>query len=361
MNAPPELVGVVVPARLDGALARRTARALLTSADAGDADTVVVIVDDGDNGGFDGGLPDDDRLVVVATDDHGPGHARTAGARLVLGAAERRGVTPANAWLISLDADVTLDDAFLPTWAATIAASEADVLGAPAHFGPVSGEAPLLDDVVAATGWMWHDTTLYERFVGLVNLGGCNHAVSLETVMANGWYCQPTAEIDGAEAIVPGDDWDFGLRARMAGLRVTRVDGPEVVTSTRRIAADPVGFLAGRTYERAFSPVRASPDGWRWPPEEAWDDIARRGRARLVAHFLLKPLLAGIEARGELAWFLGRQLTGELEGLRARAPELEGDAHWNAFRTALVAMLFEPETFRWCERVASRIAGATAP
>ena len=361
MSARPDLLGVVVPARLDGAFAKRTAGALLSSADAGAPDTIVVIVDDGDNEGFDGGLPVDERLVVATTDDHGPGHARTAGARAVAGIAARRGVVPANAWVISLDADVVLDDAFLSRWATTITASEADVLGAPAHFGPVSGEAPLLDDVLAASGWMWHDTSLYERFVGLVNLGGCNHAVSLETARANGWYRQPTGTIDGVEQIVAGDDWDFGLRARMAGFEVARVDGPAVVTSMRRIAADPVGFLAGRSYERAFLPVRGSPDGSSWPPEEAWVDVARRGRARLVAHFLLKPLLAGIEPSGELAWFLGPRLTGELESLRARAPKLEGEERWNAYRTALVSMLFEPETFGWCERVAARIAGAGTP
>ncbi|MDA8032822.1 MAG: glycosyltransferase [Actinomycetota bacterium] len=355
-----ELLGAVVPARRDGVLAGRTARALLSSAGCGTTDTVVVVVDDGDNDGFDGGLPGDERLVVVRTDAHGPGHARTAGARAVAALAGRRGIAPGAAWVVSLDADVSLDDGFLPGWAATIAEQAGDVLGGPALFGPVAGEVPLHDDVLAASGWMWSDTSLYERFVGLVNLGGCNHAASLAAVAANGWYHQPTDRVDGAEVVVAGDDWDFGLRARMAGLEVVRVDGPAVVTSMRRIAADPVGFLAGRSYEAAFLPVRGAPGATSWPPEEPWVDVARRGRARLVAHFLLKPLLAGIEPAGELDWFLGPALSGELAGLRARAPGRR-DGGWNDYRKALVALLFEPDVFGWCERVALRIAGADTP
>lgn len=353
-----ELLAAVVPARRDGRLAARTARALLSSAELGSIDTVVVVVDDGDNDDFDGGLPSDERLVVVGTEAHGPGHARTAGARAVAALADRRGIAPEAAWLVSLDADVSLDDAFLPAWAATIVGHEADVLGAPAWFGALPGEEPVHDDVLAASGWMWSDTVLYERFVGLVNLGGCNHAASLAAVAANGWYCQPIEAVDGTEVVVAGDDWDFGLRARMAGLAVARVDHPAVVTSMRRIAADPIGFLAGRSYERAFLPVRGTPVAASWPPGEDWVDVARRGRARLVAHFLLKPLLAGIEPSGALDWFLGPDLAGELGSLRARAPEPGGVAGWNDYRTALVALLFEPDAFGWCERVALRIAGA---
>lgn len=361
MIEPPGLLGVVVPARLDGAFAARTARALLAAADAGVSETVVVVVDDGGNDGFDGGLPADERLIVTENDRHGPGNARTTGAKVVAEVAARRGIPARSAWVISLDADVTLETDFLRQWGAAIATGEADVLGGPAHFGPVPGEAPLLDDVLVASGWMWHDTSLYEHFVGLVNLGGCNHAVSVETAQANGWYRQPTVPMGGVEVLVAGDDWDFGLRARMAGRRLARVGGPAVVTSMRRIAADPVGFLAGRTYEQAFSPVRGAPEPWGWPPEEPWVDIVRRGRARLVAHFLLKPLLAGIEPSGELRWFLGPDLADDLETLRARAPRLEGEEEWNDYRAALVSMLFEPETFAWCERVAVQIAGAGTP
>jgi hypothetical protein len=144
----------------------------------------------------------------------------------------------------------------------------------------------------------------------------------------------------------------------MHGYSVERVTAPVVVTSTRRIVSDPVGFLAGRSYEREFVPVRDGASTDPWPPIEAWGAIAARGRARLVAHFLLKPILAGIEPDGALEWFLGEALTKELARTRERAPRRA--AEWNAYRTELIDLLFEPEVFAFCGRVAAHLSGASA-
>jgi hypothetical protein len=352
-------LGVVVPSRQDGPYAAATVRVLLRAADRAEIPVSVLLVDDGDNDGFGGGLPDDTRLRILATAEHGPGHARTAGGQAFAEIAESRGVAGQEAWVVSLDADVTLEDDFITGWIDAIASSNADVLGAPAFFGAIGPEAGLVADVEAASAWMWGDTSLYERFVGLVNVGGCNHAVSVAVAEANGWYLQPTQEIDGIPTMVAGDDWDFGLRARMSGWTTARVGGPLVTTSIRRIAADPVGFLAGRSYERPFVPIRGAAAAAAWPPVEPWAEVARRGRARLVAHFLAKPLLAGLPPVGALRWFLGESLSVEFDKLAAPAPKWQRGEDWNDYRTSLIELCFSGEVFGWCERAATQIAGGS--
>jgi Glycosyltransferase like family 2 len=350
-------LGIVVPSRQDGPYAAATVRALLASADRATVPVSVVLVDDGDNGGLAGEIPADARLRIVETVEHGPGRARTAGAQVFTDLAKATGTGTGGAWLVSLDADVSFDADFVTGWIDTIESTVDDVLAAPAFFGAVGAETELAADVEAASSWMWGDTALYERFVGLVNVGGCNHAVSLAVGQEAGWYLQPTQVIGGVRTIVAGDDWDFGLRARMSGATTARVPGPAVTTSSRRIAADPVGFLAGRSYERPFEPIRGVAAATSWPPGEPWSAVARHGRARLVAHFLAKPLLAGIPPTGALEWFLGPPLSVELEKLAAGAPTWQPGQDWNEYRTTLVELCFSDEVFGWCERVARQIAG----
>lgn len=350
-------LGVVVPARNDAGYAAATVRALLDSADEATVPVSVILVDDGENGPLRSSLPGDERLVVVTTKEHGPGRARTAGAKAFAEQSRALGVPGGEAWIVSLDADVSLPGDFVGTWVEAIRTNETDILGAPAFFAPVGDEQPLPADVDAASAWMWSDTGLYEHFVGLVNVGGCNHAVSVDVARSNTWYLQPTALVDGTRRIVPGDDWDFGLRARMNGRSTGRVGDPAVTTSVRRLAADPVGFLAGRSYERPFEPIRGVAHSETWPPAEPWHAVASRGRARLVAHFLAKPLLAGLAPTGELDWFLGPELRAEWEKFAPSAPTWRRGEDWNEFRTALIDLCFADQVFDWCRRVAVQIAG----
>jgi Glycosyltransferase like family 2 len=350
-------LGVVVPARADAGYAAATVEALLRSADRATVPVSVILVDDGDNGPLRSSLPSDERLAVVTTREHGPGHARTAGAKAFAEQSRALGVAAGEAWIVSLDADVSIPDDFVGAWVEAIHSSDVDILGGPAIFAPVGDEAALPDDVEAASGFMWSDTGLYEHFVGLVNVGGCNHAVSVEVARANTWYLQPTALVEGTRRIVPGDDWDFGLRARMNGCTTQRVSQPAVTTSVRRIAADPVGFLAGRSYERPFEPIRGAAVSEGWPPAEPWQAVASRGRARLVAHFLAKPLLAGVAPAGALDWFLGPEFAAEWDKLASSAPGWRRGEDWNEFRTALIDRCFADEVFEWCRRVAMQLSG----
>ncbi len=346
-------IGVIIPARHDGENAQRLVTAVLRSADEVADIVTVILADDGENGHFGTGLPDDPRLLVATTTEHGPGYARAAGVRLF--AEQTREFREEHCWVISLDADVTIPDDFLTSWLGQITTSSAELLTAPAHFGSVNGEPLLTDDVNAASAWMWSDTTFYERFVGVVNLGGSNHAISLACYNAVGGYLQPTAELEGRQVLVAGDDWDFGLRARLRGYAIERVEAPLVIASTRRIAADPVGFLSGRTYEGIFAPVPTDGASEPWPPSEPWNSVVTRGRARIFAHFLLKPLLAGLKPLGAIEWFVGRELSDELAAILDRSPVLDID--WNEFRTTLIGMIFGDDVFSFCRRAAAQLTG----
>jgi hypothetical protein len=349
-----EALGVVIPAREDGDNARRLATTLAAQAGASNCPVVVVVADNGDNGDL-SDLAEEEGIEVVEVPTPGPGYARSAGALAVADFAGRVGADPAASWLVSLDADVEVPAGFLESWCSVIGASSAKVISGPSHFAALSGDVELARDVEVVGGWLWGDTALYEHLVGVVNVGGANHAVELASGAANSWYLQPTELRDSEQVIVPGDDWDFGLRARVGGIAVERSSAPLVLTSNRRIAADPVAFLTGRTYERPFVPVREVPVDRRWPPEQDWRSIAWRFRARLVAHFLLKPLLAGIALPEHFDWFCPGELGAAFEAVISRRPSYDGD--WNAFRGKILEMCFEEETFELCGRVALHLSG----
>ena len=354
VRVPAEL-GVLLPAHRDGGPARDAVRALVAAADRAEVPITIVVADNGGNDGFAGGLPADPRVHVVEVARRGPGYARTAASKSLVEGWRRRGVPLETTWIVSLDADVDFASDFLEAWVDVLATTEADVLCAPAHFGSLPGEPPLLEDVRAASAWLWSHAAWFERFVGVVNVGGCNHAVRASVCDAVDHYLQPVETQGGVEHVVPGDDWDFGLRARLRGFRVERVPGPDCLTSARRIARDPAGFLAGSTYEGPFRSVLEIEHRPAWPPREDWPSLADRGRTRIAAHFLLKPLLAGLPPEPSLRWFLGDALRERVLGLERLEGAASGD--WAEFRRKLVARLFEPEVFDLAGRVARRLSG----
>jgi hypothetical protein len=354
-----DALGVVIPSRRDGIRVQRLITRLLEEAARLPHRILVVLADDGENGTFGDGLPESDRLLVTHSQAVGPGAARARGTQCFSDYLSTVAARPTHSWIVSLDADVEIPADFLATWWKAISSSTAEILSAPAHFGAGPGETPLREEVDALGSWLWSDTFLYERFLGIVNLGGSNHAISLERCAWLGGYLQPTAIIDGERALVAGDDWDFGLRARIAGYMIEPTPAPVVIASPRRIVADPVGFLAGRSYEGTFAPVSERGPKNLWPPTEPWNEIAGRGRARIVAHFLLKPLIVGIEPTGTLEWLIGDTLSHEVQEVIHRAPPTGGE--WNEYRTQLIAYLFTEEIFALCGRIAQYLAGSVAP
>jgi hypothetical protein len=353
---PVDRFGVLVPAHRDGAAARTLVLDLLAAADTAAQPVTLVIADNGGNGDLAAELPRDERLHVVDVAARGPGYARSAAAENLVARFQQQGAALDRAWLVSLDADTRLEPEFLTRWTETIQAASADVLSGPSFFAPIEGGYAMPPDADAASGWLWNMTGFCEHFVGLVNVGGCNHAVRASVCAANDYYVQPTQTVDGQVRMVPGDDWDFGLRARLRGFVVERANAPTCLTSARRLAADPADFIAGRAYEKPFEPVSAPTAAPVWPPAEEWPTMVDTGRARIVAHFLMKAVLAGLPVADTLRWFLGEPLWHELCAAAAVPPPTEAHG-WVDYRTELIARLFEPATFDLARRIGRRLGG----
>ena len=217
----------------------------------------------------------------------GPGHARARGAAILLDE-WRSNAERLPAWLVSCDADNEPGLSHLVEWCDVLSATTADV---------VTGSYAFPSDAVAAIPSarallsVWIATVeLAEQLVGVVNISGSNHAVRADCLAAAGGYQQPCSERFGGSTIVSGDDWDLGLRARRAGLQVSRTP-ITVTTSPRRFAQDPLGYLSGRAHDGVFQRVEATGRVERELPwKEAFPAVVRRA----LTHFVLKPVLAGL-------------------------------------------------------------------
>ena len=351
-------LGALIPAHHDGPRARALAVALLAAADRCATPVTIVVADNGENDGFDGGLPEDARRRVVTVTERGPGYARSAAARRLVDTWQDQSIDLDHAWIISLDADTVIPPDFLAAWVATIKTAAADILSGHSILGALPGDEVLEGDVAAASSWLWGGASFLEQFAGIVNVGGCNHAVRASVCAANDYYLQPLLLSDSGPVLVPGDDWDFGLRGRLRGFTVARAETPTCITSVRRITNDPAGFLAGRTYEKAFAPVTDPKRATPWPPDEDWAAMADKGRTRIVTHFLLKPVVAGLAVSPTLGWFLGESLWQEL--IAAPVTLSVPSAPWQSYRAALIDRLFQPDAVNLARRISHRLLGVGA-
>lgn len=361
-------LGVVVPVHADTSYA--TALAVELSQQHSPSVSVdLMFVDNGDNEDLATKLPKGVTCLVEAA--RGPGHARTAGVQWLVGKWSELNVPLDQCWVISLDADASVGHDFFVNWETAIRVTSACVLTGEVDVEPLHGETAPPPGAGLAAGWLWDMALRCESLVGPVNVSGCNHAVRADVCMALGAYIQPTAmDSAGHESLVAGDDWDFGLRARMQGYDVLRLGSTYCRTSSRRLTKDPVGYLTGRSYEGAFRPVDGSSAG-SWPPSESWTDIATEATSRLAAHFLIKPVLCGIPLKPESNWFLGSDLCAELADLAgvqtareaASAPgrdvglDVRLSVQWIRFRRQLIHRLFEPDLKDLSLRLAARLQG----
>lgn len=224
-----------------------------------------------------------------------PGAARTAAANTitVLG----HGDPPD--WLLTTDCDVELPADFVSGWAARFAAVQDDE-----RVGAVNGgEAQdhlfegLPHAVRAGRAFGWA-ANAGEAAVGIVNLNGVNHAVRTGAYLECGPYLQPSLLGPDGVVSLAGEDWDLGVRLRVAGYDI--VDCPVTVRDRgRRLLADPYAYVSGLAYEGAFRRVEAS-----GPPVDI-DPSLVAGLAeatvdRVLVHFWCKAVLAcpGLLDRG---------------------------------------------------------------
>lgn len=286
-------IGVVIPALNE---VERLPRLLAALEPGLDADDVVVIVDNGSSDGTVVALRDLEAnrswLSVLRENRRGPGSARGCGAAHLLaswsGKLDHR-------WVLSCDADTEPDRDHLDAWRRHLESSEADLVTGSYRFA----EQAIAHIRVAGTALQTFGATVRvcEDHIGVVNPTGANHAVRASSYARIGGYQQPwSTRVADRPRIVAGDDWDLGVRARLAGLAVERVDH-RVVVSARRFLADPAGYLTGASHDGPFVRVEAT-EAPRPLPDLT--TLVRATTARAVLHFLLKPLLLGIGGIGPI-------------------------------------------------------------
>ncbi len=230
-----------------------------------------------------------------------PGAARSAGVAVAEAFASDRGdlhtqrygqdAAGPPSWLIGIDADVLLSSDWVSSWAQALAAADPEQ-----SIGALNGEEdqshllapfPRAGQLSARFGAVAQRS---EDRVGVTNLNGVNHAVRLGAYHACGPYRQPTGVGPDGPVVLAGEDWDLGLRLRLAGYTIA----PTTITVAdrgRRLLADLAAYLGGTAYEGAFRRVQASGPAQDLDAEQLarfWPGAARRA----VLHFYAKPILA---------------------------------------------------------------------
>lgn len=225
------------------------------------------------------------RVSVIHGRFGSPGGARTAAASAVT----VLGHGPDPDWLLTIDCDVELPDDFVAGWAARFAEVQADegvgALNGDEQQAHLLAPFPNARRAGAAFGMAANRA---EEAVGITNLNGVNHAVRTVAYLTAGPYLQPT--ILGPEGVVnlAGEDWDLGVRLRLAGFRIEPC--PVAVRDRgRRLLADLLAYLSGEAYEGAFRRVHGEPHDI---DAGLVDGIMDATVDRVLLHFFFKPLLA---------------------------------------------------------------------
>jgi len=226
-------------------------------------------------------------LRVLHTRFGSPGAARTVAAEsvTVLG----HGVPPD--WLLTTDCDVQLPDDFVATWAARIAEVHADDAVGALNGGEEQGHLFVgLPNAARASGAFGRAAGRAEAAVGVTNLNGVNHAVRTTAYLTAGPYLQPTALGPQGEVNLAGEDWDLGVRLRLAGFTIDECTA-SVRDRGRRLLADVHAYLTGEAYEGPFRRVHADGAPVDVGPEVA-DAVAVATVDRVLVHFFFKIVLA---------------------------------------------------------------------
>lgn len=228
-------------------------------------------------------------MVVVRHGRYGsPGAARSAAAAIALHAVHGRR-TPG--WLITTDVDVQLPHDWIASWAATLCDVDGDE-----RIGAVNGEERqdhLLEpfpNARALSARFGAVVVRSEALVGPTNLNGVNHAVRTEAYVTCGPYRQPVGEGPDGPVVLAGEDWDLGVRLRLAGYRIAPAE-VAVADRGRRLLADLAAYLGGTAYEGAFGRVEAEGPAVDVSDAQLAELLPGTAR-RALLHFYAKPLLA---------------------------------------------------------------------
>lgn len=232
-------------------------------------------------------------LTVIHGRFGSPGGARTAAASslTVLAPPSAHGPHTPPGWLLTTDCDVELPDDFVSGWAARLAELDGDEGVGAVNGGEAQGHLfDGLPNAVSASGAFGRAAARSEEAVGVVNLNGVNHAVRTDAYLTAGPYLQPTALGPDGEVNLAGEDWDLGVRLRLAGWRIEEC--PVTVRDRgRRLLADVHAYLSGEAYEGAFTRIEAAGPPVDLSPETA-ARVADATVDRVLVHFFFKIILA---------------------------------------------------------------------
>ena len=157
-------------------------------------------------------------LTVIHGHFGSPGGARTAAASSLTVLAPAGATAPPPDWLLTTDCDVELPDDFVAGWAGQLAAIDGDEAVGAVNGGEEQGHLfDGLPNAAAASGAFGRAAARSEAAVGVINLNGVNHAVRTVAYLTAGPYLQPTALGPHGEVNLAGEDWDLGVRLRLAG------------------------------------------------------------------------------------------------------------------------------------------------
>ncbi|MGE0307000.1 MAG: glycosyltransferase family 2 protein [Acidimicrobiia bacterium] len=226
-------------------------------------------------------------IITVQHGRHGgPGAARTTAVAIACADHAR-----SPEWILTTDADVVLPDNWVSAWSTTLAALDADNT-----VGAVNGEeeqahllAPYPNAQVLSQRF-GEVVVRSESILGPTNLNGVNHAVRTEAYIACGPYRQPVGDGPNGPIMLAGEDWDLGVRLRLAGYRIASTE-VAVADRGRRLLADLVAYLGGTAYEGAFTRVEASGPTIDVTGEQLAQLLPGTAR-RALLHFYAKPILA---------------------------------------------------------------------
>ncbi len=281
-------VAVVVPCHNEAGYVDRLLDAMLLQLDSADGWFVVAVNDastDETPVVLQALAASNPTLQIVTGSFGSPGGARSAG---VAAALRSRAVD----WIVTTDADVELAPAWYQDWQTTLA----DVQTRP-EVGAVNGIEDQdhlfvrFPNAAAVSEAFGLGIGASEERIGITNLNGVNHGVRVSAYQSAGPYLQPTAPGPDGDENLAGEDWDLGLRLRLAGYRIAETPAT-VVDRGRRLLADVHAYVSGEAYEGAFLRLESSSD----PADIALHDVGpltQSALARSLRHFFLKPLLAG--------------------------------------------------------------------
>lgn len=264
--------------------------ALLAQLEAAPTWRVVAVDDsstDATGGILDGAAAGCPQLTVIHGRYGSPGGARSVAADsvTVLG----HGAPPD--WLLTIDCDVELPPDFVDGWARRFAELESDESVGAINGGEEQGH--LFDELPNARragGVFGRVAGISEAAVGVVNLNGVNHAVRTSAYLTAGPYLQPVAHgVDGCVNLA-GEDWDLGVRLRVAGYSIAECE-VAVRDRGRRLLADVHAYLSGEAYEGEFTRLEGDGPPRDLDPETA-DSLAEGTAERVLLHFFFKPVLA---------------------------------------------------------------------